>query len=288
MDVRPYRVGYDAVVFAGGGCRCFWQAGFWSTAAPALDLRPGAVAGVSAGAALACAVFAGVLDRVREEFTDRVAANRRNAYPANALGEDPVFPHEGIYRGTMLATLDPPALARLHAGPEIRVALGRRPPWSGPRMAVALGLVAFLAEQPRRHGVHGRWGRRLGFRFETASVRDCATPEELAELVLHSSCTPPITPFYSRAGDVVFDGGIVDAVPVEAAPEAERTLVLLTRCFPDEALPRREGLTYVAPSQPVPVAKWDYTRPALVQETFDLGRRDGERFAREAGQDRAA
>ncbi len=46
---------YDAVVFAGGGCRCFWQAGFWTEAAPALELAPRQVAGVSAGSAFACA-----------------------------------------------------------------------------------------------------------------------------------------------------------------------------------------------------------------------------------------
>ena len=288
MESRATPGGYEAVVFAGGGCRCFWQAGFWTTAAPALGLEPRVVAGVSAGAAFACAVFSGVVDRVREEFGRRVAANRRNAYPANALAGGPIFPHEEIYRGTMLATLDQEDLARLHAGPEIRIALGRRPAWSGPRVAVVLGLVAYLAEQPRRHGVHGVWGRRLGFRHETASARECATPEELAELVLHSSCTPPITPFYNRAGDVVFDGGLVDNVPVEAVPQDARTLALLTRSFPDEALPQRPGLTYVGPSEPVPVAKFDYTSPDRVERAYDLGRRDGERFTKSFDENRAA
>jgi hypothetical protein len=30
----------------------------------------------------------------------------------------------------------------------------------------------------------------------------------------------------------------------------------------------------------VPIAEWDYTRPDLIQATYDLGRRDGEAFAR--------
>ena len=288
MVPQPAPGGYDAVVFAGGGCRCFWQAGFWSSAAPALGLEPRVVSAVSAGAAFACAIFADTIDRVLDEFVGRVAANPRNVYPGNALRGDPVFPHERIYRGTILATLDAQALERLHAGPEIRIAVGRRPAWSGARLAVALGLVAFLAEQSRRRQVHAVWGRRFGFRHETASVRACRTPEELANLVLHSSCTPPITPFYDREGDAVFDGGIVDPVPLEAAAPAERTLVLLTRSFPEEALPRQSGLTYVAPSQPVPVAKWDYTRPDLVERTYELGRQDGERFAESASRCRAA
>ena len=288
MVPQPAPGGYDAVVFAGGGCRCFWQAGFWSSAAPALGLEPRVVSAVSAGAAFACAIFADTIDRVLDEFVGRVAANPRNVHPGNALRGDPVFPHERIYRGTILATLDAQALERLHAGPEIRIAVGRRPAWSGARLAVALGVVAFLAEQSRRRQVHAVWGRRFGFWHETASVRACRTPEELANLVLHSSCTPPITPFYDRDGDAVFDGGIVDPGPLEAAAPAERTLVLLTRSFPEEALPRQSGLTYVAPSQPVPVAKWDYTRPDLVERTYELGRQDGLRFAESASRCRAA
>ena len=223
-ESRCVRGGFDAVVFAGGGCRCFWQAGFWSAAAPTLGLRPRVVSGVSAGAAFACAAFAGAIDRVLEEFVERIARNSRNAYLGNALRGDSLFPHEHIYRNTILATLDQKALEQLPLGPDIRISVGRRPAWSGPRLAVALGLVAFLAEQPRRRQVHAIWGRRFGFRYETASVRECRTPEELANLVLHSSCTPPITPFYDREGDLVFDGGIVDPVPVETAGSAQRTL----------------------------------------------------------------
>ena len=54
------------------------------------------------------------------------------------------------------------------------------------------------------------------------------------------------------------------------------TLVLLTRRF--SRLPVIAGRTYVQPSQPIPVAAWDYTNVGAVQSTFDLGRRDAERF----------
>ena len=117
MERPDPRVHYDAVVFAGGGCRCFWQAGFWSAAAPALGLAPSVVGGVSAGAALACTVFAGVIDQVLENFTRRVAANPRNLYPEKILRGDAVFPHEEIYRSTILECLGAGGLERLHRGP---------------------------------------------------------------------------------------------------------------------------------------------------------------------------
>jgi len=272
--------GFQAIVFAGGGCRCFWQAGFWSEAAPVLGVRAQVVTGVSAGAAFACAAFSDALERVLEEFVARVAANERNVYPRNALSGGRVFPHERIYRETILATLDAEALARLHEGPEIRVLVGRPPTWAGARTGVALGAAAFLAEQTRRT-VHASWGRRLGFRAEFASVRSCRTPAELAELILASSCTPPLTGFYRRAGAPVLDGGVYDNAPVEAAAPAERMLVLLSRHHPEASLPRVPGRTYVQPSEPIPVAKWDYTNPEAVHATYDLGRADGERFVRE-------
>ena len=39
---------FDAVAFAGGGNRCYWQGGFWEAAAERLGLAPTLAAGVSA------------------------------------------------------------------------------------------------------------------------------------------------------------------------------------------------------------------------------------------------
>jgi predicted acylesterase/phospholipase RssA len=272
--------GFDAAVFAGGGCRCFWQAGFWSTAAPALGLDPRRVAAVSAGAAFACAVFGGAIEAVLEDFVRRTRANARNVYPRNAWRREPVFPHERMYRATILANLDAPTLARLRAGPEIRVAVARPPARLGAGAAYAAALVAYQLDRASGSGAHPVWARRLGFRSEWARVGDCASPAELAELILHSSCTPPVTPLYRRGGRPVFDGGLVDNAPVDGVAGAERVLVLLTRPYADARLPRAPGRVYARPSRELPIHKWDYTSPGRVQETFDLGCRDGEAFSR--------
>ena len=113
-------------------------------------------------------------------------------------------------------------------------------------------------------------------------MRDCESAEALTDLILCSSCTPPVTPQYRRDGRVVLDGGIYDHIPVEAVRHERRTLVLLTKQYPESWLPRVNGRVYVQPSEPIPVAKWDYTSPDLIQRAFDLGRADGERFARES------
>jgi len=78
----------------------------------------------------------------------------------------------------------------------------------------------------------------------------------------------------------VLDGGLVDNVPVEIVSEARSTLVLLSRRYDPTHIPDVPGLTYVQPSRETPVAKWDYASPERIQETYDLGRRDGEAFAK--------
>jgi len=273
---------FDAVVFAGGGCRCFWQVGFWQIAAPALEIRPQNVVAVSAGAAMACMALADLVGEGIATFKARVGANPRNVYLRNVLNGDPVFPHARLYRAAMREHLTDAVLERLRNGPEIRVVISRHPSWLGPRSAVLAALAVYFAGQVRGDRLHCDLAQRAGFTAEAVSVRRCSTPDDLVDLILQSSCTPPFTPVYVRDGRTVLDGGLVDNVPVAFVPPAARSvLILLSRAVEDHDVPRVPGRTYVYPSQPIPIYKWDYTDPVKVQATYDLGRRDGERFARD-------
>jgi len=270
---------FAAAAFAGGGNRCFWQAGFWSEAAPALGRAPHRVAATSAGAAIACVLFAGRLREGLAHFLSAVAANPRNVYPGNVFHGRPVFPHAAMYRRALLAVIDRDALERLHAGPELLVPIARAPGWLGARTAFAVAGFADALEHLVHPSVHPRLARRLGFAAEYVPVRSCPNPAALADLVLASSCTPPFTPAVAHGGRPALDGGVADNVPA-AAVEADDgpTLVLLTRRY--RRLPRHPGRVYVQPSAPMAVSAWDYTDPAGIQAAFDLGRRDGEAFAR--------
>jgi len=270
-------VRFDSVVFAGGGNRCFWQAGFWSVAAAALQLKPSGVAAVSAGSAVACALFAGTFDRGFEGYLRDVALNRRNLYLGNLLRQQPVFPHGPMYRDAILRSIDGEALARLHQGPEIRVLMSCPPRWANRRMAMLLGALAVGVDAWEGDPVHCSAGRRIGFKPLYISVRECSTPEALADLIIASSCVPPLTPQARRDGMALFDGGLVSNVPTDGIQAAgAQTLVLLTRQF--ASLPSIAGRTYVQPSQAIPVGAWDYTDRAALQATFDLDRRDGDGF----------
>ena len=277
------------VVFAGGGNRCFWQAGFWRVVAPATGLAPSRVASVSAGAALSCAILADCIDETVEITCNAISHNPRNQYWGNLLRSDPVFPHAAIYRQILLQVMDDAAFQRLRQGPENRIEISRIPTWLSPRWATLLGIGAYQLEKQWRHPVHPTFGRRLGFRAEFFSAGDCESREQLADLILASSCTPPFTPLSVWKQQAALDGGLVDNVPVEGVGDVESeqspTLVLLTR--PYRTLPRVPGRYYVQPSEPPPVSSWDYTDPAGIRAAYALGKRDGEAFLSGAGQNHA-
>jgi predicted acylesterase/phospholipase RssA len=268
------------VVFAGGGNRCVWQVGFWEVVAPAVGLKPRVVAAVSAGAFMAAMLFSGRMERAMANALAAFTANRKNFHPAELLRGRRPFPHPGIFRG-MLEILDEEALAALRQGPELRVLLARPPRWSGAVGGVLLGFGAYTLEKMLYAPVHPRLPARLGFVPEVVRAGDCANPGELAELIMATSCTPPVVPTMYRHGGPVLDGGLVDNVPLLAIKPGEGpTLVLLTRRYRPALLQGHPGVTYLQPSRPIATAKWDYTDAQGVRAAHELGRIDGEAFLR--------
>lgn len=275
---------FEQVVFAGGGHRCWWQAGFWDVVAPRAGLRPRVIAGVSAGAATACLLYANDSRAALAYYRETLKSNRRNAYWGNLFRPGArVFPHNAIYRRALKHLLGGEHFARLlRDAPEIRVQYARLPRWLGPRSAVAVGLAAYNLEKYWKKSLHPTFGRRLGFTSEVARVQDCAGDDDLVSLIIASSCTPPFTPIEHRGSRPTLDGGLVDNVPVDAVDRhGGATLVLTTRRYPSHPpVFHRDGRVYVQPSSKAPASSWDYTSPELYEHTYALGRRDGEAFLR--------
>lgn len=267
-----------AVVFSGGGCRCFWQAGFWEATGDAF--APEMVASVSAGAAFACSSLTGQTQAVLESFKRRTAANPSNLHLRNVGRDAPVFPHYAMYRGTIVETTTEAMLDALKQGPEIHVLLAHAPSGWHPAVAAAIGLVTYRLERKVVRRVRARWPQRLGYEAAMVRADTCTTAAELADLILQSSCVPPLMPLMRRDGRSVLDGALVDGVPVDYVRGKGPTLVLLSQH--DDVIPTSDDVMAVRPSAPVPVALWDYANPDRIQATFDLGRRDGEAFAEAA------
>ncbi|MFP4474102.1 MAG: patatin-like phospholipase family protein [Desulfatibacillaceae bacterium] len=282
------KTGFDHVVFAGGGNRCLWQVGFWEVAAREIGLAPKTVAAVSAGAAMACMILSGGASESFARFSRACGANKRNMYPENLFRKQPVFPHFDMFARAMLETVDAAALARIQAGPELRILMARPPAGIGARTAAVAGILAYSLEKAFRHPVHATWTRRLGFRPLVVRATDCRTPRDLARAVLCSSCTPPVTPLLRYRGAPVLDGGLVDNVPLYALDDVRRpgesVLVMLTRALPGGGAPDTADVTYVWPSRPIRINKWDYTNPEGQRRALEQGRRDAEAYLNNARQ----
>lgn len=273
---------FNKIVFAGGGNRCFWQAGFWDSVSKEMPLEPKQIASVSAGSAISCAILAGKIYETLEITKEVMSGNPKNRYPENLFSPHPVYPHSRLYRDIISRALDEESLVRLKQGPDNHILLAHIPRWLGPRSAVVVGIAAYQIEKHLFHPVHPTLGRSLGFTSEFVLASTCQNVSSLADLILGSSCTPPFTPVMYRQQRPILDGGMVDNVPVHGVEQFPgNCLVLLSR--PYKKLPEIKGRIYVQPSRKVEVDSWDYTQPDKIQKTFELGQQDGLAFLGQLG-----
>lgn len=268
---------FENIVFAGGGNRCFWQAGFWLTIEPHLSAAPTNIASVSAGAAISCALFSGCFDRVLENTLDVMRSNRKNRYWKNLLSDEPTHPHNRLYRHIIETSITPQGLELLHKGPHNHILVARIPNWLNPGSATLLGILGYQLEKKLFAPVHPKFGRKLGFQSEFIKVQNCQSIPMLSDLILSSSCTPPFTPQMYLSERPVLDGGMIDNVPVHGVEHYPgKTLVLCSR--PYKRLPEIKNRTYIAPSRPLTIESWDYTNPEGVLESFNQGKTDALTF----------
>jgi predicted acylesterase/phospholipase RssA len=272
-------------IFAGGGSRCFWQLGFWEGAKESgLDLQGSVkfVGSTSAGCAMASAA---VLDRSRDAlglFKDLTEKNPKNIHWKNLNPFRPgaLLPHGRMYRAAMNEFIGPDDLARLKRT-SVHLLMSAYPAWLNGAIGAAAALCIYGLETTlRKDPIHPKWPARAGFKPLIGRAADCHTPKDYIDMVLAASCVPPVLP-EGRFGDRnVLDGGLIENIPVRLADnEPGETLVLLSRKY-ESGLPAAQGVTWVQPSQPIKIDKFDYANPDGLQETFELGLDDGREFGR--------
>jgi hypothetical protein len=178
-------------------------------------------------------------------------------------GKSPA-PHGPIYRDTLLEAAADGGLERIRALPfPLLVTASTFPRRVPAPLAAALGIVVYSLERKLYPDeLHPSLATRVGLSSVAFDARECTTPDELADLVIASSSTPPFTPIGTFRSARLLDGGLVDNVPAALAESVEgvkRNLVLLTRPLGTRPSLRQGKRLYLAPSAPVPVDRWDYT-----------------------------
>jgi predicted acylesterase/phospholipase RssA len=278
---------FEAVAFAGGGNRCYWQGGFWHVVAPALGLQPRLKTGVSAGAFVACYTTLGLGEQIMRDVVAACRTTRREIDWSGPLTGRPAFPVGPMYRDLLASVITPERFEALLRGPETFIALTRPPKGWPPALAATLGLLVYQIEKKLTPGPDKRATRRMGYRQHLVRLQDCPDAAALVDVLMASAAVPPFTPV-GDVGGPALDGGLTQnpalgpLLPVEQA--GGRTLVLMTRSYAD--LPVVENRVWAMPSGHVGVSQFAITDPDGIARAWELGLKDGEAFVR-AHSDRA-
>lgn len=268
-----------ALTFAGGGNRSFYQLGLLNQWHDVLLPRTAAIASCSAGACVITTFLSGRKDAARDYWMSRAQGITRNFDWSRMLRGERPAPQGPIYRDTLLVTFADGGLERIRNQPFPIYVLAARFPWLLPKgLSVAFGIGLYSLERSMRRAPHPVSPRLLGFAPVAFDARSCETPEELTNLILASSATPPFTPIGDFRGQKLLDGGMVDNAPAflveERHPEARRSLVLLSRPYHPSVLGLQGRRLYLAPTEPPPIGRWDYTQPHKLAETVAMGERE--------------
>jgi predicted acylesterase/phospholipase RssA len=274
------------LTFAGGGNRAFYQLGLLARWEERLLPRTAAVASCSAGACVITTHLSGRREEARRYWMDRTRGITRNFDWMKLLRGERPAPQGAIYRETLLVTYADGGLERIRRQPfPIYVLASSLPALMPGAMAATLGITLYSLERSMRRAPHPKAPRLVGFRAVAVDARTCETAEELTNLILASSATPPFTPIGRFRGQRLLDGGMIDNAPAFLAedrhPEARRSIVLMSRPYHASVMGVQQGgrRLYIAPTQPTPIDRWDYTRPHLLDDTVAMGEREAELHA---------
>lgn len=272
---------YDAIAFAGGGNRCYWQGGFYEAVSEKRDLKAPLMTAVSAGSFALSYSLLGLGPKVRELVTAACGPQLRNFDLKGWRAGKPLYPVGPMYLDLLRDVFGETELKALQAIGDIQVGVARLPRGLPPVLGAAIGIGAYQIEKKLFHPVHPTFGRKLGIRQEFVGVRNLKHAAELHDLIIASGGVPPFMPVTKVGDRPAFDGGLVDNVPVAPLEPIERqggkTLVLLTRVY--KKIPEIRGRTYVQPSEPIPIKQFDIRNAEGFREAYELGLKDGKAFA---------
>ena len=272
--------GIDTLIFAGGGNRCWWQAGAISHLLAQHWRLPTQLVGTSGGAALAASFLtAGPQNALAA--CQRLYAGRKHMFEWRGLLRGRLhFAHRHIYPAWLASFVDARHFEALRQSPRrLQVTITRPARGLGLSGSVVVATLAYLADKFLHGPLHPRLPRRLGLRQEFRDLNDCANVDDARALLAAAGAALPFIPARRIDGRHAFDGGYTDSAPLptQSANEKARTLVLLTRHYPKlPPLFRAGGRNYWQPGMRIPVGMLDCTARANVLDAWALGERNAQ------------
>jgi predicted acylesterase/phospholipase RssA len=270
----------STLALAGGGNRCWWQAGVLSKLMQEGWQLPPQLIGTSAGAAIAASCLTtgpeAALDACKELYSRTSKIFEWRSLMRGRLQ----FAHQTVYPSWIRAFVNENTFASLRAtGSSLHVAVTRPSQYLGLRVSITLGTLAYLIDKKIWHSFHPRLPHLIGLRQEFIDITQSSSAIEAIDLLTAAAAAPPIMAAVYIEGRYAFDGGYIDNAPIPDQTHTQRksTFVMLTRHYP--SLPmmfRFRDRLYCQPSRPVPVSTWDCTKKSTVDQAFELGRQDAD------------
>ena len=268
----------ETLIFAGGGNRCWWQAGVMTHLLDSGWKLPPVMVGTSAGAAIATSLLTST---ARDALASCKRLYERNGQLLDwrSIAQLKLkFAHQHIYPAWVESFASDHHFDRLRsASSDLIVAITRPARFLGLAGSLVAGSIAYIADKKIAHSIHPRLPRYLGLRQEFLNLKSAVNGQAARVLLQAVAAAAPFMLAQRVNGQWGFDGGYADNAPIPPQTEEEKskTLVLLTRHYPDlPAIFQWNGRTYWQPSQKVPVSTWDCRPGTTVDAAFELGIRD--------------
>jgi predicted patatin/cPLA2 family phospholipase len=265
----------DTLVLAGGGNRCWWQAGLIQTLTHRGWALPSRIIATSAGAAIATSFLTNKTEAALAACK-QLYANNAQLFDWTALLRLKVkFAHQHIYPAwisSLMSDSDFPVLQKAQS--RLSVAITQPARFLGLGGSLIAGSLAYMLDKKIAHSIHPRIPAYLGLRQAFFNLNDCPSAPAARNLLAAAAAAAPFMTAQKVNGSWGMDGGYIDNAPIpkQTPAEAARTLVLLTRHYPD--LPQQfsyEQRQYWQPSQKIPVSTWDCRPSTTVDLAYQLG-----------------
>lgn len=268
----------DTLVMAGGGNRCWWQAGLIQTLIQRGWTLPSQIIATSAGAAIATSFLTNKTEAALAACKQLYADNAQLFDWKALLRLKVKFAHQHIYPewiSSLMSDTDFPVLQQGKS--RLSVAITQPARLLGLSGSLIAGSVAYMLDKKIAHSIHPRIPGYLGLRQAFFNLNDCTSASAARDLLAAAAAAAPFMKAQKVNGHWGIDGGYTDNAPIpEQTPaEAAGTLVLLTRHYPD--LPQQfsyEQRQYWQPSQKIPVSTWDCRPSTTVDLAYQLGQSD--------------
>ncbi len=290
---RLFRRPRWGLALAGGGCKAFFGLGvahyLLKTGAPITSM-----AGTSAGSAMSLAALAGEAENVVEYFRMATARNPANFYWSKFfLGQRP-FPHERMYRRTLMTYMNGDFLRKTR----VRVAVNTLlvPEHLYPTVWKRAKLLAILASAFRKEnelaarGTYKRIAGPLALEYGLQEVvfrnEDLNSDQMIVDAVMAASSVPPMVRFQKVHGRYFLDAGLYNNLPVaHLDPACDLCIAVYYEPISRGQLEQSgdadgRHVEYVAPAGQLPITTWDYTNPDGIDAAFRMGLVAGEELLR--------